>query len=177
MGKKEQLEQIVSLLASDKIIINQGGGGTEISFTQEELDELVPLFCAEMQANDSDLQYSYDTTSKTITYSRPYSDTPSKTATFESTITDVDSFMYFIGSFAWLGGSESETTSSVKEEVEALYSSYMPVMVVTKLFDGGVFSDLASNNRELVLEKFKSAYPLCIKILQIYLKLVQQLTN
>lgn len=175
MGKKEQLKQIVSLLASDKIIKSENGS---VNIAQEDLDNLVPLvFTQWTKTIDGSMQYSYNSNTKELKCTITDSDHPDQTLSHTGTITDVDSFFGFIGALMAL--ENSDITEQKVEEIAAFYSSYLPLMLGQSLFStsGVGFSDLASNNRELVLEKLKSTYPLCIKILQTYLKLVQQISN
>ena len=172
MGKKEQLKSIISLLASQKIIIQEGGNNS-INFTQKDFDELVPLALQKMKQDDPSIEYSYDEVSKKVSYTMKDSNNESQTISFEGTVTDVNSFMHFVTSFAWL----STTDTASREEIEAYISSFLVGAYAESLFSDGIFSELATANRELVLETLKETYPLCIKLIQTYLKLLQQITN
>ena len=94
MGKKEQLKSIISLLASQKIIIQEGGNNS-INFTQKDFDELVPLVLQKMKQSGTIIEYSYDEVSKKVSYTMKDSGNESQTISFEGTVTDVNSFMHF----------------------------------------------------------------------------------
>ena len=172
MGKKEQLKSIISLLASQKIIIQEGGNNS-INFTQKDFDELVPLVLKKMKQLGTIIEYSYDEVSKKVSYTMKDSNNESQTISFEGTVTDVNSFMHFATSIGWL----STTDTASREEIEAYYSSYLAMLYADSLFSNKTFSELATANRELVLETLKETYPLCTKLIQTYLKLLQQITN
>lgn len=172
MGKKEQLEQIVSLLSSEKILKNESGN---VNITQEDLDTLIPLFIAETQ--DTETKYSYNSNTKELKCTITDSEDPDQSWSHTGTITDADSFMNFIG--AVIGIRNPNITEQKIEEIAALYSSGLPSICGQSLFDDTNLglSECASNNRELVMESIKETYPMCIKLMLTYLKLVQQISN
>ena len=161
MGKKEQLEQIVSLLASDKIIIEDGSNN--INTTQEEREAAIAFIIERSKESSypySDCTITWDSNTKIATASKG-----AKTL-YNSKVTDSESFCRFIAS---LSGMSAETAN---DPVLYLYSIYfMMVGVFTE--DNQERVDEENNivkfNDTVDTTKLKEALPLIERISQIYI--------